>query len=101
LTIYLAESDAKLPILNRWSRSPDQRPNVFVRRKFWTSPRPREEDPATTAQNAPWPLVYADLVATGDARLGEIARTWRVHHARPDPALPRLVDDVVAELLAQ
>ena len=84
LTVYLDGTDPKLPILNRWSKSPERRPNVFVRRKFWTSPRPHEEDPATTAQNAPWPLVYADLMATGDARLGEVARTWRAHRARPD-----------------
>lgn len=84
LTVYLDKPDTQLPILNRWSRSPDRRPNVFVRRKFWISPRPHEEDPATTTQNAPWPLVYADLMATGDARLGEVARTWRAHRARPD-----------------
>jgi hypothetical protein len=83
LTVYLDGADPKLPILNRWSRNPDRRPNVFVRRKFWISPRPHEEDPAITAQNAPWPLVYADLVATGDARLGEVARTWRTRSARP------------------
>ena len=29
-------------------------------------------------------LVYADLVATGDARLGEVARSWRTRSARPD-----------------
>lgn len=84
LTVYLDRTDTQLPILNRWSRSPEHRPNVFIRRKFWVSPRPHEEDPATTAQNAPWPLVYADLVATGDARLGEVARTWRSRSARPD-----------------
>jgi hypothetical protein len=77
LTVYLDEADPKLPILNRWSRSPDRRPNVFVRHKFWISPRPHEEDSDTTAHNAPWPLVYADLTATGDARLGEVARSWR------------------------
>ena len=83
LTVYLDGPDLKLAILNRWSRNPDRRSNVFVRRKFWTSPRPHEEDPAPTAQNARWPLVYADLVATGDARLGEVARTWRARGARP------------------
>jgi hypothetical protein len=84
LTIYVDGADQKLPILNRWSRSPDHRPNVFVRHKFWVSPRPDEEDPATTARNAPWPLVYADLMATGDARLGEVARSWRTQSARSD-----------------
>jgi hypothetical protein len=84
LTIYIDDAGPKLPILNRWSRSPDHRPNVFVRHKFWNSPRPDEEDPAATARNAPWPLVYADLMATGDARLGEVARSWRTHSARSD-----------------
>jgi len=84
LTVYLDTTDPKLPILNRWSRSPDRAPNVFVRRKFWVSPRPHEEDPSIKAQNAPWPLVYADLVATGDARLAEVSRTWRARCARPD-----------------
>lgn len=84
LTVYLDITDPKLPILNRWSRSPDRTPNVFVRRKFWISPRLHEEDRSITAHNAPWPLVYADLVATGDARLGEVAKTWRAHCARPD-----------------
>lgn len=83
LTVYLDSVDAKLPIANRWSANPDRVPNVFVRQKFWTSPRPRAGE-ARTTQNAPWPLVYADLLATGDARLAEVARTWRTHNARPD-----------------
>jgi hypothetical protein len=81
LTVYLDTPDPNLPILNRWSASPDRVPNVFVRHKFWVSPRPHEEDPASKTQNAPWPLVYADLAATGDARLGEVARTWKARCA--------------------
>ncbi len=77
LTVYLDGADSGLPIRNRWSRSPDRKPNIFVRRKFWTSPHPHDEDSSTKVHNAPWPLVYADLSATGDARLGEVARTWR------------------------
>lgn len=84
LTMYLDALDPKLPIMNRWNSSPDRAPNVFVRRKFWTSPHPDEERPSPTGQNAPWPLVYADLVAAGDARLGEVARAWRTRHARSD-----------------
>jgi hypothetical protein len=84
LTIYADDAGPNLPILNRWSRSPDRQANVFVRHKFWISPRPDKEDPATTVRNAPWPLVYADLMATGDARLGEVARSWRAHSARSD-----------------
>ncbi|RSM48990.1 hypothetical protein DMB66_45465 [Actinoplanes sp. ATCC 53533] len=84
LTLYLDNPDPSLPILNRWSASPDRIPNIFVRHKFWISPRPHEEDPALKTQNAPWPLVYADLAATGDARLGEVARTWRERCARSE-----------------
>jgi hypothetical protein len=84
LTVYLDSVDSRLPIANRWSANPDRVRNVFVRRKFWVSPRPGEEDPSISVQNAPWPLVYADLLATGDARLAEVARTWRVHRARFD-----------------
>jgi hypothetical protein len=83
-TVYLDTLDPKLPIMNRWSSSPDRAPNVFVRQKFWISPRPQEEIPSANGQNAPWPLVYADLVATGDARLGEVARAWRARCARSD-----------------
>jgi hypothetical protein len=81
LTVYLDSLDPKLPLLNRWTSNPDRPSNVFIRQKFWTSPRPQEER-STDEQNAPWPLVYADLVAVGDARLREAARAWRSRHAR-------------------
>lgn len=84
LTVYLDVLDRKLPIMNRWSSSSDRIPNVFVRHKFWVSPRSHEESPSTKGQNAPWPLVYADLVAAGDARLGEVAKAWRTRCARSD-----------------
>jgi hypothetical protein len=105
LTVYLDQADPRLAIENRWSRNPDRISNIFVRHKFWTSPRPAEEDPMMRTQNAPWPLVYADLMATGDARLGEVVRTWRDRRARFDqsgpPSLLQLVDKVAAELLAK
>lgn len=82
LTVYLDAFDPALPITNRWSSSPERVSNVFVRRKFWVSPRPDEEGPSRKDRNAPWPLVYADLLAAGDQRLGEVAKTWRAHHAR-------------------
>ncbi|WP_433372994.1 type IV toxin-antitoxin system AbiEi family antitoxin [Actinoplanes sp. CA-142083] len=84
VTVYLDSFDLKLAAANRWSANPDRVRNVSVRHKFWVSPRPAEEDPATKPRNAPWPLVYADLMATGDARLAEVARTWRADHARPE-----------------
>ncbi|BBH66272.1 hypothetical protein ACTI_29570 [Actinoplanes sp. OR16] len=86
LTAYVSALDPKLPILNRWSASPDLVSNVFIRQKFWISPRPHEEDPEGRQQNAPWPLVYADLLSTGDARLAEVAEKWRIRHARPHPS---------------
>jgi hypothetical protein len=76
VTIYIADPDPKLPMVNRWRRDPALEPNIFVRRKFWTSPRQHDEVPVVKAHNAPWPLIYADLMATGDARLAEVARTW-------------------------
>ncbi|HEX5202647.1 MAG TPA: type IV toxin-antitoxin system AbiEi family antitoxin [Actinoplanes sp.] len=84
LTIYLNHVDPRFPVLNRWDASPDREPNVFLRRKFWTSPRADEEQFAANGQNAPWPLVYADLVATRDARLREVAQSWRARFARSD-----------------
>jgi hypothetical protein len=84
LTVYVESWDAKLAIANRWTTNPDRVDNIFVRRKFWTSPHPDEEAPAAGPRNAPWPLVYADLMATGDARLIEVARTWRAGRAGPD-----------------
>jgi hypothetical protein len=84
LTVYLSALAPKLPIANRWSAGPDRAANIFVRRKFWTSPRAADEEPSTEPRNAPWPLVYADLLATGDARLAEVARVWRTRHARSE-----------------
>ena len=81
-TVYLDHLDPKLPVLNRWDASTARPPNIFVRHKFWKSPSPGEEDPDPAGRNAPWPLVYADLLATRDARLSEVARTWRAHHGR-------------------
>ncbi|MEU4158456.1 type IV toxin-antitoxin system AbiEi family antitoxin [Actinoplanes sp. NPDC026670] len=85
LTVYVDSWDPKLAVANRWAVNPDRVDNIFVRRKFWTSPRPAEE-PAAKPGNAPWPLVYADLMATGDARLVEVARTWRGDRAGSGPS---------------
>jgi hypothetical protein len=84
LTVYLDFLDPKLPVMNRWSSNPDHAPNVFVRQKFWVAPLPDEEQPSTKARNAPWPLIYADLLAAGDARLAEVARAWRSRCAGSD-----------------
>jgi len=84
LTIYLEGLDPRLPIANRWSSSPERTRNVFVRHKFWVSPRLGEGRSPASRRNVPWPLVYADLLDAGDARLDEVARDWRAHHARLD-----------------
>ncbi|MFB7860051.1 type IV toxin-antitoxin system AbiEi family antitoxin [Rhodococcus qingshengii] len=84
LTIYVETFDKKIALVNRWRR-PDSSggANVAVMKKFWMNPkyltRPdyRGEDSLAGQENAPWPLVYADLMASGDPRLAEVARTWR------------------------
>lgn len=84
LTLYVDVVHPLLPIVNRWTASPDRQPNVFIRRKFWSAPHADEARPSSKTRNAPWPLVYADLMATGDARLREVARAWRAPHVGPN-----------------
>jgi len=84
LTVYLDHVEPRFPIQNRWDADPGRPANIFVRRKFWTSPYADDETASTDGHNAPWPLVYADLMATRDARLNEVARDWRARFARPD-----------------
>lgn len=81
LTIYVADLDPRLPVVNRW-RS-DGEPNIVVRRKFWTAPGVADTAPAD-AEAAPWPLVYADLLASDDPRVRGAAKEWRDRHARPE-----------------
>lgn len=81
LTVYVDEPDPRLALVNKWRRDPEEAPNVFVRQKFWKSPRDADEHPRPGGHNSPWPMVYADLLATNDPRLAEVARTWRSQHA--------------------
>jgi hypothetical protein len=83
LTIYVEQLDQRLPIVNRW-RS-DGPPNIVVRRKFWAIPESATHDydrPITALRNAPWPLVYSDLLASDDPRVRGAAREWRKQFAR-------------------
>lgn len=85
LTLYVDDLDPMLPVMNRW-RS-DGPPNITVRRAFWRPPAGLEEaagldDPPV----APWPLVYADLMATDDPRVHAAAQEWRQRSAGPDPS---------------
>ncbi|WP_182263143.1 type IV toxin-antitoxin system AbiEi family antitoxin [Rhodococcus sp. UFZ-B548] len=83
LTIYVETFDKKIALVNRWRADSSGGANIVVMKKFWTDPtyltRPdyRGEDVLAGPDNAPWPLVYADLMASGDPRLAEVARTWR------------------------
>ena len=78
LTLYVDDLDPRLPVVNRWRT--DGEPNIVVRRKFWNAPgdgSARLDGP----QNAPWPLVYADLLASDDPRVRSTAKEWKDRHA--------------------
>lgn len=80
LTLYVAELNPRLAIVNRWRV--DGEPNVVVRRKFWNDPL--SADAALPVIDvAPWPLVYADLLASDDPRARAVARQWRERHEQP------------------
>ena len=80
MTLYVKELDPRLAIVNRW-RS-DGEPNVIVRQKFWNAPD--DDAPAPGVHEAPWPLVYADLLASRDPRVRGTATEWRDRHAGPE-----------------
>jgi hypothetical protein len=73
LTLYVRQLDPKLPLRQRWRT--DGEPNVDVRRKFWHSPTPATISPEDGL--APWPIVYADLLASDDPRVRDVAREVR------------------------
>lgn len=79
LTLYVAKLDPRLPIANRWRT--DGKPNIVVRRAFWHAPD--EDAPRTGLTIAPWPLVYADLLASDDPRVRGAAKEWKDRNARP------------------
>lgn len=74
-TLYVEDLDPKLAVVNRWRI--DAEPNIVVRRAFWTSPVGETESAASKARTAPWPLVYADLLASDDPRVRGVAEEWR------------------------
>jgi hypothetical protein len=77
MTFYVEQLDPRLPIVNRWRT--DGRPNIVIRRKFW---QPPEGDAPEGVAVAPWPLVYADLLASDDPRVRGAATEWKDRHAR-------------------
>ena len=80
LTVYVDHLDPSLAVVNRWRRDPEKHPNVFVRRRFWSAELEFRQHHANGQQQAPWPIVFADLLATGEPRLAEVAKEWRMAH---------------------
>ncbi|GAB3076988.1 type IV toxin-antitoxin system AbiEi family antitoxin [Nocardioides zeae] len=79
-TYYTPEWDPATAAKNRWRPVRDPREaNIRIRRQFWTVPGPSVNERWSTA---PWPIVYADLLAENDARLREVAAEWKARHAR-------------------
>lgn len=75
--LYVDEFDPRMAVANRW-RS-DGEPNVTIRRRFWEDPTATT---GSTSKVAPWPLVYADLLASDDPRERSAAKEWRDRHVR-------------------
>lgn len=69
-TVYTDTLPKRLLLDERLGRDPDG--NVEVRRRFW-----RRDLPAPRPDVVPAPLVYADLLAVGDARTAETAEMVR------------------------
>ncbi|ROR73464.1 hypothetical protein EDD31_1845 [Bogoriella caseilytica] len=61
-------------IRSRRLRRNTERPNIFFREQFWRPPQATGEPGVHTA---PWPLIYADLLASGDSRQREVAQALR------------------------
>lgn len=80
LTLYVSSLDPDLALANRW-RS-DGVPNIVVRRQFWEAPAESSNysGPLAGLRDAPWPLVYADLLSSDDPRARGFAPTWRQRH---------------------
>lgn len=78
-TLYVEDLNPRLPVVNRWRT--DAEPNIVVRRAFWTSPAGEENSAANKIPEAPWPLVYADLLASDDSRVRGVAEEWRKSRA--------------------
>ena len=80
LALYVLALDPRLSVVNRWRA--DGEPNIVIRRKFWNDP----DVPgalSTDIEIAPWPLVYADLLAASNPRARHTAKEFRERHERP------------------
>lgn len=83
LTLYVSVLDPHLARANR-CRS-DGVANITIGRKFWNAPDDTDVDcdgQLVGLRNAPWPLVYADLLSSDDPRTRSAAQAWRERHDR-------------------
>jgi hypothetical protein len=74
VVVYAAALGAELPTVNRWRT--DVPPNITVRKAFWNDPN----NTLSGVLPAPWPLVYADLLASDDPRVRAVAQKWKDDH---------------------
>ncbi|WP_413544239.1 type IV toxin-antitoxin system AbiEi family antitoxin [Citricoccus nitrophenolicus] len=75
-TLYTEEFPIELIRSHRWRRN-DEQPTIFLRRQFW---RPSDAPAGPGVHEAPWLLVYADLLASNDGRQHEVAQRIREDH---------------------
>jgi hypothetical protein len=80
VTVYTRDWTPRQAIRHRWrAASTTAEADIHVRRQFWT-PHTDGKDSAANDPVAPWPIVYADLMAAGDERLAAVATEWRNRH---------------------
>lgn len=74
-TIVLYSEDFPLELMraHRWRRDEAQ-PTIFVRNQFW---HPPEDVVGHGIHQAPWLMIYADLIAANDSRQREAAEQLR------------------------
>jgi hypothetical protein len=77
LTLYVPALDTRAVAASGWRRSePGTEANVVVRRQFWIEPD-HGDTLDGAVRRAPLPLVFADLVASGEPRQQEVAHQMR------------------------
>lgn len=80
LTVYVDKVDAQLVQRNGWK--PADQPTVLVREKFWIEPG-ADPSPHPEVFRAPDLLVIADLMASGETRLMQVANELKqARHVR-------------------
>lgn len=75
LTLYTDLFTPDLVVRNQWRRSP--KPNIFVRHKFWRSPRDEPAPNSVPLADAPPLIVYADMLGANDPRVRAAADEYR------------------------